>query len=160
MYLKKICNRNYITLIILLIVFLKPVHSNDNLYVKQITTYLNNLNEFSSTFLQIQNNDISEGLIYLKKKRLRIEYTSPSKIIFILKENNSAKEPDRVLQNGILISSGLIAGESLMGILLALVASVGITSMNLGIQTGLVTGLTAISSVVTIWWLYQRSRAS
>ena len=79
---------------------------------------------------------------------------------FILKENNSAKEPDRVLQNGILISSGLIAGESLMGILLALVASVGITSMNLGIQTGLVTGLTAISSVVTIWWLYQSSRAS
>ena len=79
---------------------------------------------------------------------------------FILKENNSTKEPDRVLQNGILISSGLIAGESLMGILLALVASVGITSMNLGIQTGLVTGLTAISSVVTIWWLYQSSRAS
>ena len=79
---------------------------------------------------------------------------------FILKENNSAKEPDRVLQNGILISSGLIAGESLMGILLALVASVGITSMNLGIQTGFVTGLTAISSVATIWWLYQSSRAS
>ena len=79
---------------------------------------------------------------------------------FILKENNSAKEPDRVLQNGILISSGLIAGESLMGILLALVASVGITSMNLGIQTGLVTVLTAISSVVTIWWLYQSSRTS
>ena len=79
---------------------------------------------------------------------------------FILKENNSTKEPDSVLQNGILISSGLIAGESLMGILLALVASVGIASMNLGIQTGLVTGLTAISSVVTIWWLYQSSRAS
>jgi len=78
---------------------------------------------------------------------------------FILKENNSAKEPDRVLQNGILISSGLIAGESLMGILLALVASVGITSMSLGIQTGLVTGLTAISSIVAIWWLYQSSRA-
>ena len=79
---------------------------------------------------------------------------------FILKEKNSTKEPDGVLQNGVLISSGLIAGESLMGILLALVASVGITSMDLQIQPGIVTGLTAISSAVTIWWLYQSSRAN
>jgi len=37
---------------------------------------------------------------------------------------------------------------------------VGITSMDLQIQPGIVTGLTAISSVVTIWWLYQNSRAN
>ena len=79
---------------------------------------------------------------------------------FILKEKNSNKAPDGVLQNGVLLSSGLIAGESLMGILLALVASVGITSMNLGLQPDIVTGLTAISTIVTIWWLYQSSKAN
>ena len=79
---------------------------------------------------------------------------------FILRENNSNKAPDGVLQNGVLLSSGLIAGESLMGILLALVASVGITSMNLGLQPDIVTGLTAISTIVTIWWLYQSSKAN
>ena len=48
---------------------------------------LKNLDEFSSSFLQIQDNDISEGLIYIKGNRIRIEYTSPSNLVFILKEN-------------------------------------------------------------------------
>ena len=77
---------------------------------------------------------------------------------FILKENNSNKDPDSVLQNGVLLSSGLIAGESLMGILLALVASIGISSINLGLQPDIVTGLTFMSTILTIWWLYQNSR--
>ena len=77
---------------------------------------------------------------------------------FILTKTNSTKQPDSILQNGVLLSSGLIAGESLMGILLAFLASAGIKNINLGLQPDLVTGLTIISTVVTIWWLYQSSR--
>ena len=78
---------------------------------------------------------------------------------FILKKDNSKKEPDSILQNGVLLSSGLIAGESLMGILLAFVASAGIQKMNLGLQPDLVTVLTILSSLATVWWLYNSSKS-
>ena len=76
---------------------------------------------------------------------------------FLIKKSKSAYTNDHVLQNGVLLSSGLIAGESLMGILLALFASAGITSINLGLQPGIVTGLTFGSAVGVIWWLYRKS---
>ena len=76
---------------------------------------------------------------------------------FLTKRSKLANTDDHVLQNGVLLSSGLIAGESLMGILLALFASAGITSINLGLQPGFVTGLTFLSAVVVIWWLYKKS---
>ena len=41
---------------------------------------------------------------------------------FILADDNSGEDSDGVLQKGVLLSSGLIAGESLMGIILAFVA--------------------------------------
>ena len=75
---------------------------------------------------------------------------------FLTKRSKSAYTDDHVLQNGVLLSSGLIAGESLMGILLALFASAGITSINLGLQPGLVTGLTFLSAAGVIWWLYKK----
>ena len=76
---------------------------------------------------------------------------------FSTKRSKLANTDDHVLQNGVLLSSGLIAGESLMGILLALFASAGITSINLGLQPGFVTGLTFLSAVGVIWWLYKKS---
>ena len=76
---------------------------------------------------------------------------------FLTKRSKLANTDDHVLQNGVLLSSGLIAGESLMGILLALFASAGITSINLGLQPGFVTGLTFLSAAGVIWWLYKKS---
>ena len=76
---------------------------------------------------------------------------------FLTKGSKLANKDDDVLQNGVLLSSGLIAGESLMGILLALFASAGITSINLGLQPGFVTGLTFLSAAGVIWWLYKKS---
>ena len=76
---------------------------------------------------------------------------------FLTKRSKLANTDDHVLQNGVLLSSGLIAGESLMGILLALFASVGITSINLGLQPGFVNGLTFLSAAGMIWWLYKKS---
>ena len=75
---------------------------------------------------------------------------------FSTKRSKLANTDDHVLQNGVLLSSGLIAGESLMGILLALFASAGITSINLGLQPGFVTGLTFLSAAGVIWWLYKK----
>ena len=75
---------------------------------------------------------------------------------FLTKRSKPANTDDHVLQNGVLLSSGLIAGESLMGILLALFASAGITSINLGLQPGFVTGLTFLSAAGVIWWLYKK----
>ena len=76
---------------------------------------------------------------------------------FLTKRSKLANTDDHVLQNGVLLSSGLIAGESLMGILLALFASAGITSINLGLQPSFVTGLTFVSAAGVIWWLYKKS---
>lgn len=76
---------------------------------------------------------------------------------FLTKRSKLANTDDHVLQNGVLLSSGLIAGESLMGILLALFASAGITSINLGLQPVFVTGITFLSAAGVIWWLYKKS---
>ena len=76
---------------------------------------------------------------------------------FISKKSISTEKINSSLQNGVLLSSGLIAGESLMGILLALLASAGIKSMNLDLQPNMTTGLTFISVMIMIWWLYKNS---
>lgn len=76
---------------------------------------------------------------------------------FISKKSISTEKINSSLQNGVLLSSGLIAGESLMGILLALLASAGIKSMSLGLQPNMITGLTFISVMIMIWWLYKNS---
>ena len=77
---------------------------------------------------------------------------------FIFKEDNSGQKPDRVLQKGVLLSSGLIAGESLMGILLAFVAGAGVQKLNLNLDPNLVTALTFLAALATILWLYNNSK--
>ena len=78
--------------------------------------------------------------------------------ILNLKENKTDQKPDNILQRGVLLSSGMIAGESLMGILLAFLAGAGIKSLNLGIDPNLVTALTMLAALGTIWWLYKSSK--
>ena len=78
---------------------------------------------------------------------------------FILAKDDSNQAPDNVLQKGVLLSSGLIAGESLMGILLAFVAGAGIQSLNLNIDANLITGLTLLAALGTIWWLYNSAKS-
>ena len=58
--------------------------SRDNV-LKQI----NDIQEFSSRFIEVNNNSISEGNIYIKNKRIRIDYIKPSKITIILSENKA-----------------------------------------------------------------------
>ena len=77
---------------------------------------------------------------------------------FILSESKIKREPDNILQRGILLSSGLIAGESLMGILLAFIAGAGIKNLNLGIDPNITSGLTLIISIITVYWIYIQSK--
>ena len=77
---------------------------------------------------------------------------------FILSENKSKAEPDSILQRGILLSSGLIAGESLMGILLAFIAGAGIQNLDLNLDPTLVSALTFVIALITIYWVYVQSK--
>jgi len=77
---------------------------------------------------------------------------------FILSEDKSKAEPDSILQKGILLSSGLIAGESLMGILLAFIAGAGIQNLDLNLDPTLVSVLTFAIALITIYWVYVQSK--
>ena len=77
---------------------------------------------------------------------------------FILSKNKTKGEPDNILRRGILFSSGLIAGESLMGILLAFIAGAGIKNLNLGIDPNITSGLTLIIAIITVYWIYIQSK--
>ena len=88
MFLKKVYKLRTITLLVISICFLSfMAKSDENTPLKSALIYLKNLDEFSSSFLQIQNNDVSEGLIFIKGKRIRIEYISPSNLVFVLRKN-------------------------------------------------------------------------
>ncbi len=79
-------------------------------------------------------------------------------IISHLVIKNSSNDKNISLHNGILASSGLIAGESLMGILLALFASFGINSFDLGLEDNMILILTIILSLYTVLWLYRNAK--
>ena len=51
--------------------------------------YFNNIGEFSSLFLQTNNNDLSEGRLYYMDGRLRVDYTNPTNIIIIISEKKA-----------------------------------------------------------------------
>ena len=77
---------------------------------------------------------------------------------FIGKQNKNTVHSEASLQNGILVSSGLIAGESLMGIVLAFVAGAGINSLRLNFDGNISNIITLISAVVFLIWFYRLSK--
>ena len=62
------------------------------------------------------------------------------------------------IQNGILVSSGLIAGESLMGIVLAFIAGFGVSSLSLDLNEGLLNLITIIMALVFSFWFFKTSK--
>ena len=74
-----------------LLTLFNPSFANSNQLDKEITNYISSLKSFKSDFLQIINlNEISEGTLYIKKNKLRMDYKSPSKLVFIVKNRNAA----------------------------------------------------------------------
>ena len=72
-FLKKVFDLKFIKLLVVLIFLSFPAKNKESDSLNDALTYLKNLDEFSSSFLQIQDNDVSEGLIYIKGNRIRIE---------------------------------------------------------------------------------------
>ena len=86
-FLKKIFDSIIIKQLLLFFFVSTPAISVEINPIREASKYIKNIDEFSSSFLQIKDNDVSEGNIFIKGNRLRIEYTSPSNIIFVLKKN-------------------------------------------------------------------------
>ena len=78
---------SYFYIIVFLILSFK-VDSNTNIKTK-ILDYLNSLQYFSASFIQNDNETLSEGKVYIGKKRVRADYLSPSKILIILDEDKA-----------------------------------------------------------------------
>ena len=78
---------SYFYIIVFLILSFK-VDSNTNIKIK-ILDYLKSLQYFSASFIQNDNETLSEGKVYIGKKRLRAEYLSPSKILIVLDEDKA-----------------------------------------------------------------------
>ena len=51
--------------------------------------YLSSLSDFSASFIQSDGDNLSEGRVYIGKKRVRAEYFLPTKILIILSENKA-----------------------------------------------------------------------
>lgn len=91
MYSKKIDNCFFI--LILLILFLLnsfKINAQENDKIKELVfEYFNNIGEFSSLFLQTNNEDLSEGKLFYIDGRLRVDYTNPTNIIIIISEKKA-----------------------------------------------------------------------
>ena len=83
-------NEKYLSFfyIIVFLILSFKVDSNTNIKIK-ILDYLNSLQYFSSSFIQNDNETLSEGKVYIGKKRVRAEYFSPSKILIVLDEDKA-----------------------------------------------------------------------
>ena len=57
--------------------------------VSDINNYFFSLNEFSSSFIQENENELQEGMFYKNNNRIRIDYVYPSKISIILDKNKA-----------------------------------------------------------------------
>jgi outer membrane lipoprotein-sorting protein len=55
----------------------------------EVISYLSSLSDFSASFIQSDGENLSEGRVYIGKKRVRAEYFLPTKILIILAENKA-----------------------------------------------------------------------
>ena len=69
--------------------FLAKANEENKNYRLKISEYLSNNKEFASSFIQYNDDSFQEGEFFLKKNRLRIEYSAPTKIVFVIKDSNA-----------------------------------------------------------------------
>ena len=85
-------NMNYSYIIFFLLIltcFLAKAGEENKNHKLKILEYLSNNKEFSSSFIQYNDGAFQEGEFFLKKNRLRIEYSAPTKIVFVIKDGNA-----------------------------------------------------------------------
>ncbi len=87
MLLKKI---NYLNIIFFIIIFFLSIKIDANESITSVSIkYLNELKNFSSSFIQDDGITISEGYLYIGKNRVRVEYVTPTKILIILDKDKA-----------------------------------------------------------------------
>ena len=77
---------------IYLIIFINTLNfavSAEESKTQFITSYLKDLRYFSASFIQNDNQTLSEGKIFIGKNRIRVEYSLPTKILIILDKNKA-----------------------------------------------------------------------
>ena len=83
-------NEKYLTYfyIFLFLILSYKVESDTDIKIK-VLDYLNSMQYFSASFIQNDNETLSEGKVYIGEKRVRAEYLSPSKILIVLDEDKA-----------------------------------------------------------------------
>ena len=84
MFLKK--NKFHYIIILIFFLIKKNGFTETNEHI-EIIKYLSNFENFSASFIQTQNYEISEGVISIGDSRVRTDYKKPSEIIIILDED-------------------------------------------------------------------------
>ncbi|MDA9748694.1 hypothetical protein N9U75_00925 [Pelagibacteraceae bacterium] len=78
-----------IFILIFITFFLQKNLMADENSINKVINYLDNLHLFSASFIQNDGETLSEGLISIGMKRIRVEYLTPSKILIILDDNKA-----------------------------------------------------------------------
>ena len=86
MFLRKI---KFIYFLIFFVFIFNSAEPNEENKVQLIKSYLKDLKYFSASFIQNDNQTLSEGKIFIGKSRIRIDYSSPTKILIILDEDKA-----------------------------------------------------------------------
>tara|TARA_B100000401_G_C52666003_1_gene652423 strand:+ start:301 stop:891 length:591 start_codon:yes stop_codon:yes gene_type:complete len=88
MFLKKI---NYFLIKFVFIIFTLKASILSGEEIKQsiVNNYIDELKNFSSSFIQDNGGDISEGKMYIGKKRVRLDYNKPANLLIVLDEDKA-----------------------------------------------------------------------
>ena len=78
----------YYFYIVLSLIVSFNVEANEDTKIK-ILNHFNSLQNFSASFIQNDNINLSEGKFYIGKHRVRVEYLYPTKILIILDEDKA-----------------------------------------------------------------------
>jgi putative OPT family oligopeptide transporter len=73
----------------------------------------------------------------------------------LLSRGLSEHDAEKKLRPGVLFSSGVVAGESLTGIALAVLAALNVGRPSLGLSPTLLTGLTLAAGAVAVWLFHR-----
>ena len=87
-FLKK--NKLIIFFKIILLVFLaKPLFANTTDRKEILINYMQNIKNFSANFIQSDGQSIEEGIVYIGKDRIRVDYLNPSKITIVMDQTKA-----------------------------------------------------------------------
>ena len=80
---------NFFFKIILLIFFTKFLFASIADEKEILINYLQNINSFSANFIQSDGQTIEEGMVYIGKDRVRVDYFNPSKISIVMDQDKA-----------------------------------------------------------------------